>query len=87
MTPPSPSRRRPGAREGCNRGVRNGHTCCSYLCDAVTKRQDQAERYQTGRPIQDDRNDAAVQNFWLVRYVERDPVWTHRPPVKVRHGG
>ena len=30
---------------------------------------------------------SAVQNFWLVRYVERDPVWTHRPPVKVRHGG
>jgi hypothetical protein len=41
---PRTRKRRSCAREGCNRGVRNGHTCCSYLCDTVAKRQEQAQR-------------------------------------------
>ena len=32
------------AREGCKRGVRDGYRCCSYLCNVVTDRLEQAER-------------------------------------------
>ena len=32
------------AREGCKHGVRDGYRCCSYLCNVVTDRLDQAER-------------------------------------------
>jgi hypothetical protein len=41
---PKPRRKRGCAREGCKRGVRDGYRCCSYLCNVVTDRLEQAER-------------------------------------------
>ena len=41
---PKPRRKRRCAREGCKRGVRGGYRCCSYLCNVVTDRIEQAER-------------------------------------------
>jgi hypothetical protein len=41
---PKPRRKRRCAREGCKRGVRDRYRCCSYLCNVVTDRIDQAER-------------------------------------------
>ena len=41
---PKPRRKRRCAREGCKRGVCDGYRCCSYLCNVVTDRIEQAER-------------------------------------------
>jgi hypothetical protein len=41
---PKPRRKRRCAREGCKRGVRDGYRRCSYLCNVVTDRIEQAER-------------------------------------------
>ncbi len=40
----TPKRKRSCSRAGCDRGVRDGYRCCSYLCDIVNNRLEQVER-------------------------------------------
>ena len=40
----TPKRKRTCLRAGCDRGVRDGYRCCSYLCDIVNNRLEQVER-------------------------------------------
>ena len=40
----TPKRKRTCLRAGCDRGVRDGYRCCSYLCDTVNNRMEQVER-------------------------------------------